>query len=76
MRYAATVYALRTPVYDYVKAEGALVKQKVSFARTVEMKLAMFECYHDFFKHVLDAEAYERKRLQVSHFLVAATPTQ
>ena len=32
----------------------------------------MFECYNDFFKHVLDEEAYERKRLQVYHFLVDA----
>ncbi len=36
------------------------------------MKLAMFECYNDFFKHVLDEDAYERKRLQVYHFLVDA----
>lgn len=32
----------------------------------------MFECYNDFFKHVLDEDAYERKRLQVYHFLVDA----
>ena len=72
VRYATTFYALRTPVYYYVKTKGSLVNQKISFARTVEMKLAMFECYNDFFKHVLDAEAYERKRLQVYHFLVDA----
>ena len=72
MRYATTFYALRTPVYYYVKTKGSLVNQKISFARTVEMKLAMFECYNDFFKHVLDEEAYERKRLQVYHFLVDA----
>ena len=72
VRYATTFYALRTPVYYYVKTKGSLVNQKISFARTVEMKLAMFECYNDFFKHVLDEEAYERKRLQVYHFLVDA----
>lgn len=72
VRYASTFYALRTPVYYYVKTKGSLVNQKISFARTVEMKLAMFECYNDFFKHVLDEEAYERKRLQVYHFLVDA----
>ena len=72
VRYATTFYALRTPVYYYVKTKGSLVNQKISFARTVEMKLAMFECYNDFFKHVLDEDAYERKRLQVYHFLVDA----
>ena len=72
VRYATTFYALRTPVYYYVKTKGSLVNQKVSLSRTVEMKLAMFECYNDFFKHVLDEEAYERKRLQVYHFLVDA----
>lgn len=72
VRYATTFYALRTPVYYYVKTKGSLVNQKISFTRTVEMKLAMFECYNDFFKHVLDEEAYERKRLQVYHFLVDA----
>lgn len=72
VRYATTFYALRTPVYYYVKTKGSLVNQKISFVRTVEMKLAMFECYNDFFKHVLDEEAYERKRLQVYHFLVDA----
>lgn len=72
VRYATTFYALRMPVYYYVKTKGSLVNQKISFARTVEMKLAMFECYNDFFKHVLDEDAYERKRLQVYHFLVDA----
>lgn len=72
VRYATTFYALRTPVYYYVKTKGSLVNQKISFARTVEIKLAMFECYNDFFKHVLDEDAYERKRLQVYHFLVDA----
>ena len=61
-----------THLYYYVKTKGSLVNQKISFARTVEMKLAMFECYNDFFKHVLDEDAYERKRLQVYHFLVDA----
>ena len=39
VRYATTFYALRTPVYYYVKTKGSLVNQKISFARTVEMKL-------------------------------------
>ena len=72
VRYATTFYALRTPVYYYVKTKGSLVNQKISLARTVEMKLAMFECYNEFFKHVLDEEAYERKRLQLYRFLVDA----
>lgn len=72
VRYAKSFYALRTPVYYYVKTKGSLVNQKISFAKTVEMKLMMFECYNDFYKHVLDETEYERKRLQVYHFLVDA----
>ena len=72
VRYASSFYALRTPVYYYVKTKGSLVNQKISFSKTVEMKLMMFECYNDFYKHVLDETAYEKKRLQVYRFLVDA----
>ena len=72
VRYASSFYALRTPVYYYVKTKGSLVNQKISFSKTVEMKLMMFECYNDFYKHVLDEAAYEKKRLQVYRFLVDA----
>ena len=72
VRYAASFYALRTPVYYYVKTKGSLVNQKISFSKTVEMKLMMFECYSDFYKHVLDESEYEKKRLQLYRFLVDA----
>lgn len=72
VRYAETFYALRTPVYYYVKTKGSLVNQKISITKTVKMKLMMFEYYNNFYKHVLDEEDYEKNRLQVYHFLVDA----
>ena len=75
VRYAETFYALRTPVYYYVKTKGSLVNQKISITKTVKMKLMMFEYYNNFYKHVLDEEDYEKNRLQVYHFLVDAANT-
>ena len=72
VRYAKTFYALRAPVYYYVKTKGSLVNQKISIMKTVKMKLMMFEYYNNFYKHVLDEEDYEKNRLQVYHFLLDA----
>ena len=68
VRYAETFYALRTPVYYYVKTKGSLVNQKISITKTVKMKLMMFEYYNNFYKHVLDEEDYEKNRLQVDKY--------
>lgn len=72
IRYAETFCALRTPVYYYVKTRGSLVSQGMNISRIVKMKLLMFECYNSFYKHVLDEDEYEKRRLQVYRFLVAA----
>lgn len=72
IRHVRTIYALQTPIYYYVKRRGSLVTQGTSITKTVKMKLMVFEYYNNFYKHVLDEEDYEKNRLQVYRFLVAA----
>lgn len=64
------IYALQVPIYYYVKTKGSLASQGMSLAKTIRMKKMVFEVYHDFFKTVLDENDYEKKRLQVYHFLL------
>lgn len=72
IRFAERIQALRAPIYYYVKRKGSLVSQGTSLAKTIQMKLSVFEYYHNFYKHVLDEEEYEKNRLQVYRFLVDA----
>ena len=66
------MYALRVPVYYYVKTKGSLVSQGLSLTKTIKMKRMVFEYYHDFYKSVLTEEDYEKNRLYVYRFLLAA----
>lgn len=70
--HSETFYVLQTPVYYYVKTEGSLVSQGMSFSKTFKMKLMMFNYYNHFYKHILDEKEYEKNRLQVYSFLVKA----
>lgn len=70
--HAERFYAVQVPIYYYVKTKGSLVSQGSSITKTVKMKLMVFEYYHNFYKHVLDEEEYEKNRLQVYSFLVDA----
>ena len=70
IRHAKSFYALRTPVYYYLKRKGSLVTQGMNISKTVKMKLMVFEYYNNFYQHVLDEEDYEKNRLQVYKFLV------
>ncbi len=72
IRYAKRFYALRTPIYYYVKRKGSLAAQGMSISKTIKMKLMVFEYYNNFYKHVLDEEDYEKNRLQVYRFLIDA----
>ena len=72
IRYAERFCALRAPVYYYVKRKGSLVSQGNSLAKTIQMKLTVFEYYHSFYKEVLDEEEYQKKRIQVYRFLIDA----
>ena len=62
--------ALQVPLYYYVKTEGSLVTQNVSLAKTVKMKLMVFEYYNEFYKNVYEEEDYEKKKLQIYRYLI------
>lgn len=70
--HAETIYALRVPLYYYVKTKGSLVSQGLSISKTIKMKRMVFEYYHDFYKSVLTEEDYEKNKLSVYRFLVDA----
>lgn len=72
IRHTKTIYALRVPVYYYVKTKGSLASQGLSISKTIKMKRMVFEYYHDFYKSVLTEEDYEKNRLFVYRFLVDA----
>lgn len=73
IRFTERITALHAPIYYYVKRKGSLVtSQGASLSKTIQMKLSVFEYYHNFYKHVLDEEEYEKNRLQVYRFLVDA----
>ena len=70
IRYAVGFFALKAPVYYYVKRKGSLVSQGANLASSVRMKLTVFEFYNNFYKHVFDEDYYERNRLKVYRFLM------
>ena len=72
IRHTKTIYALKVPVYYYVKTKGSLASQGLSITKTIKMKRMVFEYYHDFYKSVLTEEDYEKNRLFVYRFLVDA----
>ncbi len=72
LRHTKTIYALRVPIYYYVKTKGSLVTQGLSLTKTIKMKRMVFEYYHDFYKSVLTEEDYEKNRLSVYRFLLDA----
>ena len=61
VRHTHTIYALKIPVYYYVKTEGSLVSQNASLAKTVKMKRMVFEYYDEFYKNVYTEEDYEKE---------------
>lgn len=72
IRHVKKVYALRVPVYYYVKTPGSLASQGTSISKTIRMKKMVFKCYNDFYKDVFGEEDYEKIRLQVYRFLIDA----
>ena len=73
IRFAERITALHAPIYYYVKRKGSLVTtQGTSLTKTIQMKLGVFEYYHNFYKHVWDEEEYEKCRLKVYRFLLDA----
>lgn len=72
IRRTGTIYALRVPIYYYVKTKGSLVSQGMSIPNTIKMKKNVFEYYNRFFKDVFAEEDYEKSRAQVYRFLFDA----
>ncbi len=72
IRHVKNVYALRVPIYYYVKTPGSLVSQGISISKTIRMKSTVFKCYNEFYKDVFNEEDYEKRRLQVYRFLIDA----
>lgn len=72
VRHVQTVYALKVPVYYYVKTKGSLVSQGISMKKTIQMKRTVFACYNDFYRDIFDEEDYEKKRAQIYRFLLDA----
>ena len=72
VRHIRSVYALKVPVYYYVKTKGSLVSQGMSVKKTIQMKRTVFEYYNSFCKDVFDEEDYEKYKVQVYRFLIEA----
>lgn len=72
MRHCNVFFALKVPVYYYVKTKGSLASQGGNISRAIKMKLMVFDYYNSFYKHVLTEEDYEKSQLQVRRFLIEA----
>lgn len=72
VRHIDAVYALKFPLYYYVKTKDSLVSQGFSMKKTIQMKRTVFACYNHFYREVLGEEDYERRRGQVYRFLFDA----
>ena len=72
VRHTHTIYALKIPVYYYVKTKGSLVSQGISMKKTIQMKRTVFAHYNDFYKDVFDDTDYEKRKGQVYRFLFDA----
>ncbi len=65
------IYALKAPVYYYVKTEGSLVSQGgASISRTVRMKLNVIEYYSSFYKDIYKEGGYLRRSPVIYSFLL------
>lgn len=68
IRYAESFYALRTPVYYYVRQKKASLSKAVSPARAISTKAALFRYYKQLY---VDLGLYERFKFQIHTYLVA-----
>ncbi len=69
VRHIDTVFALKMPVYYYVKTKESLVSQGFSMKKTIQMKRMVFTYYNRFYRDVLGEEDYERRKGQIYRFL-------
>ena len=64
------IFALRAPVYYYVKTSGSLVNTRLKFSRVLRMKLDMLEYYNEFYMQLYDEKSYRKKRGELYRFLI------
>lgn len=72
VRHTRAIYALKIPVYYYVKTKGSLVSQGISVKKTIHMKRTVFSYYNDFYMDVFGDADYEKRKGQVYRFLFDA----
>lgn len=72
MRYCKVFFALKVPIYYYVKTKGSLASQGGNISKAIKMKLMVFDYYNNFYKHIFTEEDYEKNQLQVYRFLLDA----
>lgn len=72
IRYAYRFYALNVPLYYYVKTKGSLATKGENLFATIQMKLTVFEYYHQLYKDIFDEAEYQKHRGKVYKFLIDA----
>ena len=68
--HADRFFALRAPVYYYVKTAGSLVNARLKFSRVLRMKLDILEYYNEFYMQLYDEKSYRKKRGDIYRFLI------
>lgn len=69
--HANKIYAMKAPVYYYVKTEGSLVSQGgTSLSKTVKMKLNVIEYYSKFYKDIYNPGKYYLRSPVIYSFLL------
>lgn len=72
MRHCKVFFALKVPIYYYVKTKGSLASQGGNISKAIKMKLMVFDYYNNFYKHIFTEEDYEKNQLQIYRFLLDA----
>ena len=69
--HAEGIYALKAPVYYYVKTEGSLVAQGgASPINTIKMKLSVIEYYRSFYKDIYNPGKYYLRSPSIYSFML------
>lgn len=63
------IYISQVPIYYYVRTKNSLVSQSSNFEKTVQMKISVFEHYHQFFKNIFNEEEYKKYRMSIYRYL-------
>lgn len=69
VRHIRSIYALKMPMYYYVKTKGSLVTQGASMKKMIQMKRTVFAYYNNFYKDVFGETDYEKRKGQIYRFL-------